>query len=165
VIISRYRGRWRSVIRRSVQHPALEQEFDFEIVSQNGASDQAVTVVVWNSTQQTVTLVREYMPAPHAFRYGPAAGLVEHTKRSMGLMNAAAGCRREANTILCRYYLMIMGRLRTPAAGGGTILVFCVSSFDTIADGFCVKQEKFAVIAVVCLQFFLERNAAFDVRR
>jgi hypothetical protein len=75
-----YRGRWRSVIRRSVQHPTLEQELDFEIVSQNGASDQAVTVVVWNSTQQTVTLVREYMPAPHAFRYGPAAGMVEHTQ-------------------------------------------------------------------------------------
>ena len=85
---------WRKLINRQVlmttNAPATTDStyptpanltVNFEIVSQGDrggtVSDQAVLVFVWNSTQQTATLVQEYMPSVHDHRPGLAAGMVE----------------------------------------------------------------------------------------
>jgi len=82
-----YAGHWRKLMNRRVQFPPAVLAggqtssiiADFEIVTQAG-TDQAVLIFVWNSTSQTTTMVREYMPAPHAMTMGLAAGVVEADK-------------------------------------------------------------------------------------
>lgn len=69
---------WRRLIRRRVATPS-NQQIDFEVVAQKG-SDEAVVVFVWHTKNQTTTLIREYMPAPHSIRYGLPAGMVESDK-------------------------------------------------------------------------------------
>lgn len=67
---------WRTVVLRRVQLPHIDTTIDFEVVGQKG-SDQAVLIFCWNSSSQTCTLVREYMPAKLQSALGLAAGMVE----------------------------------------------------------------------------------------
>jgi len=68
-------SRWRTLKSRLVRFPD-GREVDFDIVGQAG-SDRAVLIFAWNSHTKTATLIREYMPAGNAVKYGIAAGLVE----------------------------------------------------------------------------------------
>lgn len=72
---------WRILTRRVVQLPVSKMHVDFEIVSQKG-TDEAVLIFVWNTTSQTATLIREYMPSLHQHQVGLAAGMVDHDKHS-----------------------------------------------------------------------------------
>jgi len=72
--------KWRRLISRQVRLPS-GLVADFEVVSMAGDStDQAVLVFCWNTRSRTITLIREYMPAPHCKLHGLAAGMVEAHK-------------------------------------------------------------------------------------
>ena len=74
----RYSG-WRQVLRRRVSAPHLgDKHIDFDVIDQAGSG--AVVIFAWNSTSQTATIIREYMPGPHRVLSGLAAGIIEDDK-------------------------------------------------------------------------------------
>lgn len=83
---------WRKLISRKVQLPQSQNLVDFEIVSQGDrggrVSDQAVMVFVWNTSTQTATLIREYMPSVHGFMTTLAAGMVDEKHEDPNTNNA-----------------------------------------------------------------------------
>lgn len=66
---------WRKLILRRVKIHDVTVEY--EIVGQKG-TDEAVLIFVWNTTDSTATIIREYMPSLHRRQFGLAAGMVEH---------------------------------------------------------------------------------------
>ena len=80
-----YDGPWRRVIRRTVHrsrhHIPTDDDtttdiLQFDILDmpqKNGA----VIIFAWNTTSQTATIIREYMPGPHRILSGLAAGIIE----------------------------------------------------------------------------------------
>jgi len=75
---------WRKLTRRRVRLPSSQLVADFEVVGSKG-TDEAVVVFVWNSSNKTATMIREYMPSVHSMELGLAAGMVEEHKHNTNI--------------------------------------------------------------------------------
>ena len=69
-----YKG-WRTIIQRKVEMNG-GHIVDFDLVGVK-TGDAAVLIFAWDSKTKTATMVREYMPGPHSYLWGLAAGLIE----------------------------------------------------------------------------------------
>lgn len=93
----KWRGRWRSIFTRTVQFPE-EPEIEFDIVSAN-YGDYSVLVFIWDTSTKTATLIREYHPGPHEWKWGVVAGAYEPNKHSSAMDAAKCEVEEEARLV------------------------------------------------------------------
>jgi len=115
-----FQSPYRSIIRRKIKSPSGHIA-DYDILDQRGTG--AVIIFAWNSTNKTVTLIREYMPASKKIFFGLAAGLVEDKHDNYPFIAAQHELEEECYLKGGTWFYLLDEKNNTESSGSGTTTV------------------------------------------